>query len=311
MNKFYTNIQWTDATWNIARGCTKVDADCKFCYMHRDSMNGTRFNPRIVVQTKEAINKPTKIATPSRIFASSLTDVYHEHCDAFRHKMWDIIRKHNHHTYQLLTKRPERIIQQTPPDILKMNNVWFGTSVGSNQGVHRIKDLLQVNCQLRFISFEPLHEDLILNLTPSELSMIHWVIIGGESGNETGLYRYRPCEHQWIENLVTLFKPTAAVFVKQMGTHLYKSHKMSDRHGGEISEFPIQLQIRDFPTPDIGFKVNPSPLVTSALTVPGVPAITGSTALTAGPSQVLSSGVNGSNQSSSSSSVSQGGIITP
>lgn len=71
-----SEIQWTDATWNIARGCTKVDEDCKFCYMYRDSFDGTRYNPRQVVQTKTVFNLPLKLKEPSKIFTCSLTDFF-------------------------------------------------------------------------------------------------------------------------------------------------------------------------------------------------------------------------------------------
>jgi protein gp37 len=186
-----SNIQWTDATWNIARGCTKVDEDCKFCYMYRDSMNGTRYNAMEVVRTKTVFNLPLKLKEPSKIFTCSLTDFFHESIDSYRNEAWDIIRKCPQHTFQILTKRPERITANTPPDILKFDNVWFGTSVGSEKGKQRIYDLLLVDCSTRFISFEPLHEYIDMNLGLTDLLKIHWAIIGGESGNDNGKYRYR------------------------------------------------------------------------------------------------------------------------
>lgn len=242
-----SNIQWTDATWNIARGCTKVDSDCKFCYMYRESFDGTRYNPRQIVRTKSVFTLPLKLKEPSKIFTCSLTDFYHEGCDSFRDEAWDIIRKCPHHTFQILTKRPERIAANTPADLLQANNIWFGTSVGSPEGGHRIDKLLKVDCRVRYISFEPLHERVSMNLDISDLVKIHWAIIGGESGNETGQYRYRPCKIEWIEELIADLTPTTAIFVKQMGTHLAKEIGMNDRHGGDISEFPKHLRIRQFP----------------------------------------------------------------
>jgi protein gp37 len=112
-----TNIQWTDNTWNIARGCTKVDEDCKYCYMYRDSMENTRYNPLDVVRTKTVFNFPLKYKEtmssvwPGRplIFTSSLTDVFHPAIDGYRNEMWDIIRQCPHLIFQILTKRPERM----------------------------------------------------------------------------------------------------------------------------------------------------------------------------------------------------------
>jgi protein gp37 len=242
-----SNIQWTDATWNIARGCTKVDEDCKFCYMYRDSFDGTRYNPRQVVRTKTVFNLPLRTKEPSKIFTCSLTDFFHEAIDSYRQEAWETIRKCPQHTFQILTKRPERIKDNTPVDLLQADNIWFGTSVGSKKGKKRIYDLLNTDCKTRFVSFEPLHERVDMNLGLSDLIKIHWAIIGGESGNESGQYRYRPCKLEWIEELISDLTPTTAIFVKQLGTHLAKELKMSDRHGGNIDEFPKHLQIRNFP----------------------------------------------------------------
>jgi protein gp37 len=251
-----SNIQWTDATWNIAVGCTKVDEDCKFCYMYRDSFVNTRYNPFVVRKTKTVFDLPLKIKEPSKIFTSSLTDVFHLDCDGFRSEMWDIIRKCPQHTFQILTKRPERIIENTPIDFLqKDSNVWLGTSIGSQLSIGRIRDLIApITNGIKFLSLEPLHGEIELPLDEfvdyghKVKDLIDWVIIGGESGNETGVYRYRPCKLEWIEKIVNQCKEAnIPVFVKQMGTHLAKELEMSDRHGGNIDEFPPTLQLREFP----------------------------------------------------------------
>lgn len=242
-----SKIQWTDATWNVARGCTKVDEDCKYCYMYRDSFAATRYNPYKVERTKTVFNLPLKLKKPSKIFTCSLTDFFHEAIDSYRNEAWNIIRQCPQHIFQILTKRPERIAEQTPDDLLQADNIWFGTSVGSEKGKKRIYDLLKIDCKTRFISFEPLYEMVDMNLDIPDLIKIHWAIIGGESGNETGKYRYRTCEVEWMEELVKDLTPTTEIFVKQMGTYLAKKLKMSDRHGGNIDEFPATLQIRSFP----------------------------------------------------------------
>lgn len=243
-----SNISWCDHTWNIARGCNKIDEDCKYCYMYRESLDNTRYNPFKVIKTKTVFNFPLTIKEPSKIFTSSLTDVFHKDCDSFRGDMWDIIRKCPHHTFQILTKRPERIVANTPADLLQADNIWFGTSVGSEKGKHRIQELIQIDCKTRFVSFEPLHERVDMNLDLLDLLKIHWAIIGGESGNDKGLYRYRPCEIEWMEEIATAISGVGnAVFVKQMGTYLSKKLKMTDRHGTKLEEFPLSLQLREFP----------------------------------------------------------------
>ena len=246
-----SNIQWTDATWNVARGCTKVDADCKFCYMYRDSLNETRYVPNDVVRTKTVFNLPYRLKERSRIFTSSLTDFFHPAIDSYRQEAWDIIKYCPHHTFQILTKRPERINECLPPDWddnVTYAHVWLGTSVGSNDSRHRIQQLLDCNTNgVRFLSLEPLHGPVDLNYDILDLLKLDWVIIGGESGNDNGKYRYRPCKLEWIESIIREVGPTSAVFVKQLGTHLAKQLNLKDRHGGDWSEWPEHLRVRQFP----------------------------------------------------------------
>lgn len=244
-----SHIEWTNHTWNIARGCSKVDADCLFCYMYRESLNGTRYEPKEVVKTKTVFNLPLKVKEPSKIFTSSLTDVFHEKIDPWRHEMWDIIRACPHHTFQILTKRPERVDYDyglIPNEYFK--NVWLGTSIGSPEGLTRGFSLVnaRVPVRLKFLSIEPLHDGplRIGHLLPR----IGWVIIGGESGNDTGPYRYRPCKLEWIEGIIIQCKAhRVPVFVKQLGTYLAKEMKLKDRHGRDWNEWPQHLRIREFP----------------------------------------------------------------
>ena len=132
-------IQWTDATWNIARGCTKIDEDCKFCYMYRDSMNNTRYNPLHIVRTKTVFELPLKLKEPSKIFTCSLTDFFHEGIDSYRNEAWNIIYKCPQHSFQILTKRPERIIAHLPEFWEEIRSrVWLGTSIGYSKGIQRL-----------------------------------------------------------------------------------------------------------------------------------------------------------------------------
>lgn len=272
-----SSIQWTDHTWNIARGCRKVDSDCKYCYMYRDSMNGTRYDPIQIERTKTVFNLPLRIKEPSKIFTCSLTDFFLPEIDSYRNEAWDIIRQCPQHTFQILTKRPERIIECLPSDWGNgYENVWLGTSVGSGteKGYQRIDDILKVPAKKRFLSLEPLHEPIDLSYPeylfpdgvqgccsgrdcgclgkptdPPVIWHFDWIIVGGESGNNVGKYQYRPCKLEWIEDIVSLCKQyRIPVFVKQLGTHLAKELNLSDRHGGNIEEFPKHLQVRQFPS---------------------------------------------------------------
>lgn len=255
-----SKIQWTDATWNIAVGCSKVDADCKFCYMYRQSLNATRYKPNEVRRTKGVFKMPLRLTTPSKIFTSSLTDFFHEDIDMYRAEAWEIIRQCPEHTFQILTKRPERIEACLPKDWGEgWPNVWLGTSVGSQEGIHRAITLSKIDAVVKFLSLEPLHGPIDLKEAKfyvgepldewfNVLPAFEWVIVGGESGNENGKYRYRECRLEWIESIVKCCElDHIPVFVKQMGTHLAKELKMKDRHGGDIDEFPEHLKIRKFP----------------------------------------------------------------
>lgn len=260
-----SKIQWTDHTWNVARGCTKLDEDCKYCYMYRDGFR-YKYDAKKVVRTKSVFNLPLRIKEPSRIFTSSLTDVFIEDIDGYRGEMWDIIRRCPQHTFQILTKRPERIVENLPMfwnDI--KHHVWLGTSVGSQAGESRALELVKLRpiADTLFLSLEPLHGPLNFRwaywntnsknqaLTTNQhelLKNMDWVIVGGESGNESGKYRYRPCKIAWIQTLIDHCKEAGTpIFVKQLGTHLAKELKLSDRHGGDMSEWPSELQIRQFP----------------------------------------------------------------
>jgi len=243
-----SKIQWTDATWNIARGCTKVDEDCKYCYMYRESLGGTRYEPKEVTRTKTVFNMPLKLKEPSKIFTSSLTDFFHEDIDDYRNEAWDIIRKCPHHTFQILTKRPERVADSLPADWGEgWPNVWLGTSVGSPGGMVRIHHLLKLPAHIRFVSFEPLWAQVDMNIDIGDLCRLDWAIIGGESGNDNGQYKYRPCKIEWFESLIKDLTPTTRIFVKQLGTYLSKEMGLKDRHGGEIEEWPEHLRIREMP----------------------------------------------------------------
>lgn len=273
-----SNISWCDHTWNIARGCHKVDEDCRFCYMHRNSLDGARYDPKHVNRTKGVFNLPLTIKEPGKIFTSSLTDFFIEEIDAYRDEAWDIIRRCPQHTFQILTKRPERIKDHLPADWGENGwpNVWIGTSVGHQAALTRGDGLFGFPVAKRFLSLEPLHGPVDL-VYPKELYpngpgtccsgrdcgcmgqptdppiiyYFDWLVLGGESGNDNGKYRYRPAKIEWFEEIISLAKAwNKPVFMKQLGTHLAKELKLKDRAGSNWDEWPeslSHLKIREFP----------------------------------------------------------------
>ncbi|GAA4282286.1 hypothetical protein GCM10022260_27090 [Gaetbulibacter aestuarii] len=129
------------------------------------------------------------------------------------------------------------------------DNVWLGITVENNATRHRMDTLSRVPAKIRFISFEPLLEQLELADYHSLLTNhFHWAILGGESGNDNGKYRYRPCRVEWLEYLIDVcLMSKVAVFVKQLGTQLHNELNLRDRHGKNIDEFPDSLKVREFP----------------------------------------------------------------
>ena len=243
-----SKIQWTEATWNPWHGCLKVSKGCKFCYMYRDKERYGQ-DPTTVLKSKTNFKAPLKWKEPKIIFTCSWSDWFIEQADEWRNEAWEIIKNTPQHTYQILTKRPERIKQCLPNDWGSgYKNVWLGVSIEDQEAVKRADIISDVPTWIgnRFLSIEPLLEKLeIPKLTLEHFS---WVIIGGESGNENGAYRYRECKIEWIDKLIfQCQKSNIPVFVKQLGTHLAKELKLKDSHGGNINEWPERLRIREMP----------------------------------------------------------------
>ena len=250
----YSGIQWTDATVNFWVGCQKVSAECKYCYMFRQEARYGRDGSNVRKTGKATFNAALKWKEPKRIFTCSMSDFFIKDADAWRLDAWDIIRRTPHHTWLILTKRPERIQECLPDDWGDgYPNVWLGTTVGVQSSFHHAEELAKIPAAIRFISAEPILEEIDFLVEKDGVRIIdsfHWVILGGESGNNTGKHRFRPSEIEWYENAITDLKTktNVAVFMKQLGTHLSVELKFKkDRHGGEIENWPEHLQIREFP----------------------------------------------------------------
>ncbi len=248
-----SKIQWTDATWNPWHGCKKVSDGCKYCYMYRDKERYGQ-DPTKVLRSKDNFLVPLKWKEPRLIFTCSWSDFFIDEADAWRKEAWAIIKATPQHTYQILTKRPERILGCLPDDWGNgYDNVWLGISA-ENQEQYDIRywALRAVPAIIKFISIEPLLGIVMLGGAVYQWdgwsNGVDWVIVGGESGNDTGNYRYRPCDVNWISGIVEQCdREGVPVFVKQLGTHLAKGHGLKDRHGGDINEFPKNLRIREMP----------------------------------------------------------------
>ena len=245
-----TLIEFCDLTYNPWQGCHKLSLGCRFCYMFRDKMKYGQEPNRVVRSKDPTFYKPLKWHEPKLVFTCSWSDFFISEADAWRDEVWEIIRATPHLTYQIITKRPERILDNLPDDWGDgYPNVWLGVTVENNATRHRLRTLSEIPAAVRFISFEPLLENLDLDGYMQILTQYYgWGILGAESGNDNGLYRYRPCQVEWLEHLVDVCRRTdVAVFVKQLGTHLHNELGLRDRHARDIEEFPESLKIREFP----------------------------------------------------------------
>lgn len=200
-----------------------------------------KYPGNVVIRTKSVFTLPDRIKeSGAKVFVSSLTDWLHPEIDSYRSEMWEIMRRNPHLIYQLLTKRWQRLENHLPNWWFARGpwpNVWLGISAGNQQRYNEAMEYFKrVDAAIKWVSLEPLTGP-IHDLKLKE-NGIQWVVVGGESGNDNGKWRYRPCDIFWIGQIVRQCKEAGVpVFVKQLGTHLAKALKLQDRTGGTISEW--------------------------------------------------------------------------
>lgn len=235
-----SKIEWTDATWNPVRGCSKVSAGCKHCYAETfaERWRGVKGHPfefgfdlRLV---PDKLADPLKWKNPKRIFVNSMSDMFHEDIpEDYIAKVSSVMRLADWHTYQILTKRPDRM-EELLTGRLKESaaapHIWWGVTVENRKhGLPRIDSLRRTNAAMKFLSIEPLLEDL----GEFDLTGIDWVIVGGESGPGA-----RPLKEKWV---LSIQRQCAAAkvpfFFKQWGG-VQKSRFGRELNGRTYDEFP-------------------------------------------------------------------------
>lgn len=222
-----TSIEWTDATWNPVAGCTILTAGCTNCYAMRmaarleamgtEKYAGTtrksggraKWTGKIVLDN-HALEVPYTWSRARRVFVNSMSDLFHDEVpESFIRKVWITMAATPRHTYQILTKRPERMAEILNGDFPILPNVWLGTSVEDGRVVGRLDELRRVPAAIRFVSFEP----LIGSVAGAELDDIHWAIVGGESGPQA-----RAMDPVWVDEIESACRKSgAAFFFKQWG----------------------------------------------------------------------------------------------
>lgn len=235
-----SRIEWTDATWNPVRGCTKVSPGCKHCYAETFSerFRGVPNHPfeqgfdlRLV---PEKLNEPLKWKTPRRVFVNSMSDLFHDAIPAsYISAVGEVMRAADWHIFQILTKRHQRMHKLLSGELrwlADLPNVWFGVSVENRKyGLPRLRRLQETPAQVRFLSIEPLLEDLGL----IDFAGIDWVIVGGESGRGA-----RPMDKEWVASLQRQCRrQSVPFFFKQWGGE--RKHLTGRTlNGRTYSEFP-------------------------------------------------------------------------
>lgn len=246
-----SNIEWTEVTWNPTTGCDKVSPGCKYCYAERwanmqlkrgihQYRNG--FN---LTLSPERLTQPLTWKSPKLVFVNSMSDLFHDKVpDDYILEVFDIMNKTLTHSYQVLTKRIERVIKLSS-QINWTKNIWLGVSVEDNEFSYRIEKLKMIPAQTKFISFEP----LLGPIHTKNFNGIDWVLVGGESGGKA-----RRIDKTWINSIKKVCQDLAIpFFFKQWGKRefnpdpsdptLIKSHPLHAK-GGCMIDNEI---IRNFP----------------------------------------------------------------
>lgn len=209
MSSIHTGIEWTDKTWNPTTGCDKVSPGCSHCYAEALTKRFPKnFNGFQLTLYPARLEEPLRWRTPSRVFVNSMSDLFHEDVPIeFIRQVLAIIRETPWHIYQILTKRHERL-RELASELDFPENVWLGVSIENQNYIKRLDCLRDIPVSVRFISCEPLLGSLELDLTN-----IHWVIVGGESGQ-----KHRPMQTVWAEEIRDQCqKEKVAFFFKQVG----------------------------------------------------------------------------------------------
>lgn len=246
-----SSIEWTDATWNPVRGCTKVSPGCKHCYAETfaERWRGVPGHPyeqgfdlRLV---PDKLLEPLRWRRPRAVFVNSMSDLFHEQVpERFVRQVFEVMALADWHIYQVLTKRADRmreIVSRLPEGLRPGRHVWLGVSVENRRhGLPRIEPLRRTPAPVRFLSVEPLLEDV----GDLELDGIRWVIVGGESGPGA-----RPMREEWVHNIRAQCRAARVpFFFKQWGG--VQKGRNGRKLGGRVYDGMPRVQPRRPPGDD-------------------------------------------------------------
>jgi len=226
-------------TWNPVTGCTKISQGCKHCYAERmarrlEAMGSDRYrNGFNVTLHPDLLDVPRRWRQARIVFVNSMSDLFHDDIPlAYIQRVFATMRDCPHHTFQVLTKRSERLAKQAP-QLPWPNNVWMGVSVEDARVIHRVADLQSVPAAVRFLSLEP----LIGPLEALPLEGIHWAIVGGESGP-----RARPLRKEWVTSIFRQCRAARVPFFFKQWGGVRKDLTGRELNGRIYNEMPATLQ---------------------------------------------------------------------
>ena len=210
-----TKIEWTESTWNPTSGCTKISPGCQNCYAERmakrlKAMGNPKYKQGFELTLHaENLQMPYTWRKPRCVFVNSMSDLFHEDIPfSFLKQVFDVMNDNPAHTFQILTKRSDTLLEYHR-HLIWTDNIWMGVTVESQEYIQRLRDLCKVKAAVRFVSFEP----LLGKITRIPLAPIDWVIVGGESGPGA-----RPMEESWVQCIrEECLRKEVPFFFKQWG----------------------------------------------------------------------------------------------
>jgi len=245
-----SSIEWTEMTWNPTTGCNKLSAGCKFCYaevMTRrlKAMGVEKYQKGFkIAMHEQELNLPYTWKSSKVVFVNSMSDLFHEEIPLdFIKKVFKVMNDNIHHTFQVLTKRSERLAQ-CHAELTWTPNIWMGVSIEDERVIHRLDDLKKASSLVKFLSCEP----LIGPLKNLDLKGIDWVIVGGESGKR----KIRPMQQEWVLDIKAQCREhDVAFFFKQWGgTNKKKTGRLLK--GRTYNEMPKRRVRRRQSLPTVG-----------------------------------------------------------